>query len=123
MKIIVDKVTTPPLHCITAKDVRLVFSSIPETWSQLVSVVRLSSSLQSNVALYNAPDKIFTISSRRHTKEQTLRLILQEMASHALGFKRRTFQTLQARHQSQVDALVAPLMDELLPKISNATRY
>jgi hypothetical protein len=41
-----------------------------------------------------------------------------ELASHALGFKHRTFQHLQVRYESKVEASVAPLMDELLPKLS-----
>ena len=119
MRIIVDKVGVPPLHAISSKEVRLIFSSVPAKWSGLVEVVRLSGSRQSLLALYNATDKIFTIASRGHSKEESLRLVLVELASHAMGFKRGTFQNLQARYKSQINALVAPLMAALLPQLSS----
>jgi hypothetical protein len=59
-----------------------------------------------------------TIASRGHTKESALHRVLAELAAHALGFKRRTFQHLQARYQAQVESLVAPLLAELLPQLS-----
>jgi hypothetical protein len=59
-----------------------------------------------------------TIASRGHTKAGTLHRVLVELAAHALGFKQRTFQPLQARYESRVETLVAPLMDALLPQLS-----
>jgi len=117
MKVISDKIDAAPFHAISRGDVRLIFSAVPPSWSELVGTVRLSGSLKSWPALYNATDKIFTIASRGRTKEETVRLVIAELASHALGFRRRTFQHLQARYKSQVDALIEPILAELLPKL------
>jgi hypothetical protein len=121
MKIIIDKVMARPPHAICRADVRLIMSSMPAAWAEEVDVVRLSASLVSKLALYNGTDKILTISSRGRTKKDTLHQMLAEVAAHAHGFKRRTFQHLQARYEPSVETFVAPLVDVLLPKLSPKT--
>lgn len=118
MKIIMDKVTVYPPHAFCRSDVRLILSSVPAKWSELVAVVRLSASQESHVARYNRFDKLFTIASRGWPKEDALRLVLGELAAHALGFKQRMFGRMPARYQSQVEHMVAPLVEDLLPKLS-----
>ena len=118
MKIILDKIKVYPAHALCRPDVRLILSSVPVAWTEGIELVRLSASRASSVALYSHYDKTFTISSRGHSKEETLHLVLSELAAHALGFKRRTFGRLQARYQSQVESLVVPMVVELLPKLS-----
>jgi hypothetical protein len=122
MKIIVDKIDEYPGHAISRADVRLILSAVPSSWSEHVKVVRLSSSRSAaSVALYahSASGDALTIASRGRTKERALHCVLAELAAHALGFKHRTFQHLQARYQAKVESLVAPLMDELLPQLSH----
>jgi hypothetical protein len=100
----------------------LILSAVPSSWSEHVKVVRLSSSRSAaSVALYahSASGDALTIASRGRTKERALHCVLAELAAHALGFKHRTFQHLQARYQAKVESLVAPLMDELLPQLSH----
>ena len=124
MKIIVDRIDEHPGHAISRADVRVVLSSVPAEWSEHLKVVRLSSSRSAaSMALYAhvSSGDTLTIASRGHTKEKALRCMLAEMAAHALGFKHRTFQHLQARYQTQVESLVAPLMAELLPQLSRKT--
>jgi hypothetical protein len=70
------------------------------------------------VALFAHSVDTLTIASRGHTKESTLHRVLGELAAHALGFNHRTFQHLQSRYQAKVESLIAPLMDELLPQLS-----
>ncbi len=119
MKIIVDKIDEYPRHAISRADIHLILSSVPSAWTENVKIVRLSASRSATaVALYARSVEKLTIASRGHTKEETLRLVLAALAAHALGFKRRTFQHLQARHVSQVDSLIAPLVREILPQIS-----
>ena len=121
MKIIADKIDEYPKHAISRADVRLIFSSVPADWSERVKVVRLSSSRSAtSVALYahSSSGDTLTIASRGRTKESVVHSLLAELAAHALGFKHRTFQHLQARYQAQVESLVAPLMAELLPQLS-----
>ena len=119
MKIIVDKVIEYPRHAISPADVRLILSSVPVAWAANVKVVRLSSSRSAaSVALYSRSVETLTIASRGRSKESTLHRVLEELAAHALGFKQRTFQHLQARYESKVASAVAPLMDELLPLLS-----
>lgn len=119
MKIIVDKIDEYPRHALSKADVRLILSSVPPAWTEHVKVVRLSSSRSAaSVALFAHSVETLTIASRGHTRESTLHRVLVELAAHALGFKHRTFQHLQSRYQAQVESLVAPLMDELLPQLS-----
>jgi hypothetical protein len=119
MKIIVDKLDEYPGHAISRADVRLILASVPVAWSENVKVVRLSSSRSAaSVALYAHSVETLTIASRGRARESALRCVLAELAAHALGFKHRTFQHLQARYQARVESLVAPLMAELLPQLS-----
>jgi len=121
MKIIADKIDEYPGHAISRADVRLILSSVPVAWSEHIKVVRLSSSRSAaSVALYahSSSGDTLTIASRSQRKESALHCVLAELAAHALGFKQRTFQHLQARHQAQVESLVAPLMAELSPQLS-----
>ncbi|MBI3868767.1 MAG: hypothetical protein HY299_09570 [Verrucomicrobia bacterium] len=119
MKIVADKIDEYPRHALTRADVRLIFTAVPAAWSEGVKTVRLSASRSAAaVALYAGPVETFTIASRGCTKEQALHAVLAELAAHALGFKRRTFQHLQARYEAQVETLVAPLMRALLPQLA-----
>src|SRR5260370_38008670 len=123
MKIIVDKIDEYPRHAISRADIHLILSAVPPAWSENVKVVRLSASRSAaSVALYAQSGETLTIASRGHTKEDTLHRVLVELAAHALGFKHRTFQHLQSRYESQVENFVAPLMDELLPLLSQKRR-
>lgn len=119
MKIIVDKVDEPPRHTFSRADVHLILSAVPPAWRENVKVVRLSASrTAASVALYARSGGTLTIAARGQTKGGALRHVLVELAAHALGFKQRTFQRLQARYASRVETLVAPLMGELLPQLS-----
>lgn len=121
MKIIVDKIDEYPGHAFSRADIRVILSAVPAEWSEHIKAVRLSSSRSAtSVALYAhlSSGDALTIASRDHTTESALHCVLAELAAHALGFKHRTFQHLQTRHQAQVESLVAPLMAELLPQLS-----
>ena len=119
MKIIVDKIDKYPCHAICRADIHLILSSVPPAWTEKVKAVRLSASRSAySVALYNRIDDVLTIASRGHAKDVTLHCLLVELAAHSLGFKLRTFQHLQARYAPKVEGLVAPLMDKLLPRLS-----
>jgi len=122
MKILADKIDEYPRHALSRADVRLILTSVPPAWSEHVKVVRLSASRSAaSVALYTHSGETLTIASRGCTKERALYAVLAELAAHALGFKRRTFQHLQSRYQHQVESLVTPLMAELSPQLSRKT--
>ena len=119
MKIVADKIDDFPKHALTRADVRLILSSVPAAWSEHVKVVRLSASLSAtSLALYAHSSETLTIASRGYTKERATHSVLFELAAHALGFKRRTFQRLQSRYQHQVESRITPLMAEILPQLS-----
>ncbi len=118
VKIIADKIDKHPQHALSCADVCRIFSTVPPAWREGVKTVRLSASRSSaSIALYSWPTETLTVASRGCSKEQTLHAVLAELAAHTLGFKHRTFQHLQSRYQAQVERLVSPLMDELLPQL------
>jgi len=124
MKIIADKIDAYPKHALTRADVRMILSSVPPTWAEHVKVVHLSASRSAaSLVLYAHADETLTVASRGYTKERAVHSVLSELAAHALGFKRRTFQHLQSRYQSQVESLVAPLMAEILPQLTRKTTW
>lgn len=118
MKIIVDKAEGYPPHALSRADVRVIFSCVPPAWAELVKVVRLSASRSATSPVtYASFGETLTIASRGQTKDNALHHILTELAAHALGFKQRTFQALQARHKAEVQRAVEQLVDEVWPQI------
>ena len=119
MKIIEDKATIYPPHAICKADVPTIFTGVPDSWTEGIQTVRLSAAMQHpRVAYFNPFDGSFTITSRGQTKEQTLRRILTELAAHGLGIQFGLGHRLQKRDVSRIRRVVAPLMKEILPLLS-----
>ena len=121
MKVIEDKVTVYPPHAICKADVPIIFSALPADWTAGIQSVRLSSSHGENptvIAFFHPPDGTLMIKSRGFTKERVLRALLTELAGHALGVVFRTYRRLQKRDESRVGRVIAPLVQEILPQLS-----
>jgi hypothetical protein len=121
MKIIEDKVTVYPPHAICKADVPVIFSALPAEWTAGIQTVRLSSSHGENptvIAFFHPPNGSLLVKSRGFTKEQVLRGVLTELAGHALGLTFRTYRRLQKRDESRVQRVIAPLVEVILPQLS-----
>jgi len=121
MKVIEDKVTVYPPHAICKADVSVIFSALPEEWTAGIQTVRLSSSQKENptiIAFFHPSDGSLMVKSRGFSKERVLRGLLTELAGHALGLTFRSYRRLQKRDESQVQRLIAPLVEEILPQLS-----
>lgn len=119
VKTIEDKVTVYPPHSICRADVRVILSALPPEWVAEIETVRLSAAQQyPHVAVYSRFDHTFTITSRGHTKERTLHHVFTELAAHALGISFRRGHRLQARDVARVERIVAPLVERVLPLLS-----
>ena len=121
MKIIEDKVTVYPPHAICKADVPVIFSALPEEWTAGVQTVRLCASQKENptvIAFFHPPDGSLLVKSRGFSKEQVLRGLLIELAGHALGLTFRSYRRLQKRDEARVQRLIAPLVEGILPQLS-----
>jgi len=119
MKIIEDKVTVYPPHAICKADVRTIFKSVPAPWAEGIEIIRLSAAMQHpRIAYYNPYNRTLTIACRGRTRERTLREVLIELAVHALGVQLIWGHRLQGRDAPRLRRVVAPLVTELLPRIS-----
>jgi len=119
MKIIEDKVKLYPPHAICREDVPKILSAVPQEWVADIKIVRLSAANpHPHVAAYNPFDYTLTIKSRCLTKERTLHRIFTEVAVHGMGITVRWGKKLQARDVSRVENVVAPLVDQVLPLLS-----
>jgi hypothetical protein len=119
MKVIEDKVTVYPPHAICRADVRAILSAPPAEWIADIETVRLSAAdSHPSVAFYSNFDHMLTIKSRGCTKEHTLHCIYTELAAHGLGLQFRRWRKLQARDVSRVERIVAPLVEQVLPMLS-----
>ena len=121
MKVIEDKVTVYPPHAICKADIPVIFSSLPAEWTAGVQTVRLSSSHGENptvIAFFHPPDGSLMVKSRGFSKERVLHALLTELAGHALGIAFRSYRRLQKRDESRVQRVVAPLLEEILPQLS-----
>jgi hypothetical protein len=121
MKVIEDKVTIYPPHAISKADVPVILSSLPPEWTASIQTVRLSASLGENptiIAFFHPRDGSLLVKSRGFTKERVLRGILTELAGHALGVVFRSYRRLQKRDEPRVQRAIAPLVEEILPQLS-----
>jgi len=121
MKVIEDKVTVYPPHAICKADVLVIFSALPAEWTAAIQTVRLCSSHGENptvIAFFHPPDGSLLVKSRGFTKERVLRGLLTELAGHALGLTFRSYRRLQKRDASRVQRVIAPLVEKILPQLS-----
>lgn len=121
MKVIEEKVTIYPPHAICKADVPIIFSALPAEWTEGIKTVRLCSALKENpavIAFFHPPDGSLMMKSRGFTKEQTLSALLTELAGHALGLDFLSHRRLQKRDESRVHRVITPLIEELLPQLS-----
>ncbi len=58
------------------------------------------------------------VKSRGFSKERVLRALLTELAGHALGLTFRSYRRLQKRDESRIQRLIGPLVEEILPQLS-----
>ena len=121
MKVIEDKVTGYPPHAICKADVPVIFSALPADWTAGIQTVRLCSSHGENptvIAFFRPPDGSLLVKLRGFTKERVLRGLLTELAGHALGLTFRSYRRLQKRDEARVQRVIAPLIEEILPQLS-----
>jgi hypothetical protein len=121
MDIYEDKVTVYPPHAICKADVPIIFSTLPPEWTASIKTVRLCSSQNENptvIAFFHPPDGSLLVKSRGLAKEQVLTGLLTELAAHALGLTFRSYRRLQKRDESRVQRLIAPLVEQILPQLS-----
>ncbi len=121
MKVIEDKVTRYPPHAICKADIPVLFSALPAEWTAGIQTVRLCSAQKENptvIAFFHPPDGSLLVRSRGFTKERVLRDLLTELAGHALGVTFRSYRRLQKRDESRVQRVIAPLVEEILPQLS-----
>jgi hypothetical protein len=121
VKVIEDKVTVYPPHAICKADVPVILSALPPEWTADIRTVRLCSSHGENpsvIAFFHPPDGSLLVKSRGFTKERVLRGVLTELAGHALGLTFRSYRRLQKRDESRVQRLIAPLVEQILPQLS-----
>src|SRR5689334_6098114 len=119
MKIIEDKVKVYPPHAICRTDVPRILSAVPPEWVADIRIVRLSAANpHPHVAAYSPFDYTLTIKSRGRTRKHTLYCIFTELAVHGMGITLRWGKQLQARDVSRVENVVAPIVDQVLPLLS-----
>jgi hypothetical protein len=120
MKVIEDKVTVYPPHAICKADIRIILSSLPPVWSDDIETVKLCASQKWPLhrAFYNNTEHTLKISSRGLTKEQTIQAILTELAGHGLGLKFARGHRLQERDAARIRQVIAPLIEEIMPQLS-----
>jgi hypothetical protein len=121
MKVFEDKVTVYPPHAIGKANVRVILTSLPPEWTAGIQTVRLSASHGENptvIAYFHPPAGSLLVKSRGSTKERVLRGILTELAGHALGVVFRSYRRLQQRDESRVQRAIAPLVETILPLLS-----
>jgi hypothetical protein len=114
MKIIEDKVTVYPPHALCRKDIQLILTVVPPSWTKPLRAVRLSAMLQcADVAHFNNRTRTLNIISRGHTKEHVISETLLELASIAQGGS-----TGKVRDEARIKSIVSPLAEQIMPKLS-----
>lgn len=119
MKVIEDKVKVYPPHAICRADIPAILSALPPEWTADITTVRLSASHPyPRVAFYSRFDHTLTITSRGRSKEDTLYSIFRELAAYGLGILYQRGHKLQACDVSRIERVIAPLVEQVLPLLS-----
>ncbi len=121
VKVIEDKVAVYPPHSICRADIPVILTALPPEWTAGIRTVRLSSALHENplvLAFFHPPDGSLLVKSRGISKERVLCALLTELAGHALGLDFRNSRRLQHKDESRIRQLVTPLVEEILPQLS-----
>ena len=123
MKIHADKIESPPSHALSVKSVKCILKSIPSEWTEHISEVRIANSLESAPRVFlNLYDNILTIHSRGATPKRATEMILSELAAVYHGYTTRHWHRLSASEKVQVQKIIQPLIDELLPVVTPEER-
>jgi len=117
MKIHADKIEGGPPHALTVRDVRLIFSTVPQDWIEEIKEVRIANSLDRYSHTYfSRYHKCLNIYSRDRTKKYVLTAVLSELAAVSLH-KDRGLRYRSKALRDQLKKMTAPFLQQLLPLI------
>jgi hypothetical protein len=85
MKIVVAKLNKEPHHSLTAKDVKRIFSIVPDDWKSQITQVVLGAELFSNSrfdrpVIHSSVSSRLNVLSRGLTKKRIVKEVLRELA-------------------------------------------
>lgn len=120
MKVIQDKLAVYPPHAICKADIPVILSSLPPAWTEGIETVRLCAAQKWPLhrAFYSHFDRTLTICSRGLTKEQTIQATLTELAAHGLELTFQRWHRLPQRDAARVRRVIAPLVEKIVPQLS-----
>lgn len=120
MKIIEDKVTVYPPHALCKADIPVIFSALLPAWTEGIKKVRLSAALDHprRPAYFSSFEQTLTITSRNYPKRYALYHVLQELAARGLGISYLHGHELQTRDVARLRRITTPLVQEILPQLS-----
>ncbi len=123
MKIIFDKTHEGPNHALTAKNVKRLFSLLPDEWTDPIKTIHFSSNLndKSNcnrkVILYSTESRLNVV-SRGYSEIETIKNILMELAYYAVGkhpnnrLSNRFRENFGTKEQRYLEEMIEPYMDQ-----------
>jgi hypothetical protein len=119
MKIHADKIESSTTHALSVHQVSSILKTVPSEWIDGLSEVRLTNALESAPrAFFNRYDKTLTLHCRGCAPKKALELVLYELAAVYHGYDKRHWHRLSTAEKSNIKKVIQPLMDELLPVIT-----
>ena len=117
MKIVVAKLNKEPYHSLTAKDIKRIFSIVPEDWKSLINQVVLGAEMFAN-SRFDRPVIHSSISSRLNVlsrglrKERMVKEVLRELALNG-GMAQSVFVNHVPKAELvKLDRVIEPYIDK-----------
>lgn len=116
MKVIVDKLQSPPPHALTIPEVKALFARVPAEWDLWLRVVHLKATLPEN-SRFDRPviyqvlgGPCLNVCSRGLGPHQARKEILRELAIQGLRKPLRMTHRLSAAETQELDRIIAPIL-------------
>ena len=116
MKIVVAKLNKEPYHSLTAKDIKQLFSLVPQEWKFLITQVVLGAEMFSNSrfdrpVIHSSVSSRLNVLSRGLSKERMVKEVLRELALNGGEAQSGFVNHVPKTELVKLDRVIAPYID------------
>lgn len=116
MKIVVARLNKEPYHSLTAKDIKRIFSFVPEDWKLLITQVVLGAEMFANSrfdrpVIHSSVSSRLNVLSRGLSKERMVKEVLRELALNGGVAQSGLVNHVSKAELVKLDRVIAPYID------------
>jgi len=116
VKIVVARLNKEPYHSLTAKDIKRIFSFVPEDWKLLITQVVLGAEMFANSrfdrpVIHSSVSSRLNVLSRGLSKERMVKEVLRELALNGGVAQSGLVNHVSKAELVKLDRVIAPYID------------